>query len=53
MAAFNAEVASPPQVTEGPESAYVIVQGGEAAAVTPGEPQKPRVITSKARVVRK
>ena len=52
MAAFDAEVASPPQVTEGPESAYVIVQGGEVAAPEPAQ-EKPQVVTVRNRVIRR
>lgn len=53
MAAFDAEGALPPQVTEGAESVSILVQGGESAAVEPGAGERKRVITSKARVVRK
>lgn len=52
MAAFDAEVAVPPQVAEGAESVSIIVQGGDAAVAEPSATKK-RVITSKARVIKK
>lgn len=53
MAAFDAEATVPPQVTEGAESVSIIVLGGEATAVEPEAGDRKRVITSKARVIRK
>lgn len=52
MAAFDAEVTVPPQVTEGSESVSIIVQGGELAQPAQNQ-DKPIVITNRNRVIRK
>lgn len=52
MAAFDAENTVPPQVYAGAESVSIIVLNGELAQPA-NSTEKPMVITSKNRVIRK